>query len=118
MELLSVLERSFAVFGSGSATRIYLASGVTDMRKNFNGLYALVRDHRGCDPESGSGLCIEGKPTLVQASFPRRPVGLHLAPEERNASLLQAFLHALNGACLPCEDPLRRLHARCFFRHQ
>jgi transposase len=23
------------------------------MRKNFNGLYGLVRDHLGCDPESG-----------------------------------------------------------------
>jgi transposase len=25
----------------------------TDMRKGFNGLYGLVRDHLGCDPESG-----------------------------------------------------------------
>ncbi len=23
------------------------------MRRNFNGLYGLVRDHLGCDPESG-----------------------------------------------------------------
>jgi len=23
------------------------------MRKNFNGLYGLVRDHMGCDPASG-----------------------------------------------------------------
>ena len=23
------------------------------MRKNFNGLYGLVRDHLGCDPQSG-----------------------------------------------------------------
>jgi transposase len=23
------------------------------MRKNFNGLYGVVRDHLGCDPESG-----------------------------------------------------------------
>src|ERR1035441_1772665 len=42
-----------AMFGFGPATRIYLAPGVTDMRKNFNGLYGLVRDHLGCDPESG-----------------------------------------------------------------
>jgi transposase len=41
------------VFGFGPATRIYLAPGATDMRKNFNGLYGLVRDHLGCDPESG-----------------------------------------------------------------
>ncbi|MGA8090806.1 MAG: IS66 family insertion sequence element accessory protein TnpB [Terracidiphilus sp.] len=41
------------MFGFGPATRIYVASGATDMRKNFNGLYGLVREHLGCDPESG-----------------------------------------------------------------
>jgi transposase len=41
------------VFGFGPATRIYVAAGATDMSKNFNGLYGLVRDHLGCDPESG-----------------------------------------------------------------
>src|ERR1700683_2075420 len=39
--------------GFGPATRIYVAAGATDMRKNFNGLYGLVRDHLGCNPESG-----------------------------------------------------------------
>ena len=32
------------MFGLGPATRIYLAGGVTDMRKGFEGLYGLVRD--------------------------------------------------------------------------
>jgi len=41
------------VFGFGPATRIYLAPGATDMRKNFNGLYGLVRDQLLCDPMSG-----------------------------------------------------------------
>lgn len=41
------------MFGFGPATRIYVAAGATDMRKNFNGLYGLVRDHLGCDPETG-----------------------------------------------------------------
>ena len=41
------------MFGFGPATRIYLAAGATDMRKGFNGLYGLVRDHLDCDPESG-----------------------------------------------------------------
>jgi len=41
------------MFGFGPATRIYVAAGATDMRKNFNGLYGLVRGHLGCDPESG-----------------------------------------------------------------
>jgi transposase len=41
------------VFGLGAATRIYLAPGATDMRKGFEGLYGLVRDHLLCDPLSG-----------------------------------------------------------------
>jgi len=41
------------VFGVGSATRIYLAAGATDLRKSFEGLYGLVRDHLLCDPLSG-----------------------------------------------------------------
>ena len=41
------------MFGFGPATRIYVAAGATDMRKSFNGLYGLVRDQLGCDPESG-----------------------------------------------------------------
>ena len=41
------------MFGFGPATRIYVAAGATDMRKNFNGLYGLVRDQLGCEPESG-----------------------------------------------------------------
>jgi transposase len=41
------------VFGFGAATRIYLATGATDMRKGFNGLYGLVRDRLQCDPLSG-----------------------------------------------------------------
>jgi transposase len=36
----------------GSA-RIYLASGVTDMRKSFNGLYALARGVLQSDPLEG-----------------------------------------------------------------
>lgn len=41
------------MFGFGPATRIYVATGATDMRKSFNGLYGLVRDVLACDPESG-----------------------------------------------------------------
>jgi transposase len=41
------------MFGFGLATRIYVATGATDMRKSFNGLYGLVRDCLGCAPESG-----------------------------------------------------------------
>ena len=41
------------MFGIGPATRIYLASGATDMRKGFEGLYGLARDRLQCEPLSG-----------------------------------------------------------------
>lgn len=41
------------MFGWGPATRIYLAAGATDMRKGFDGLYALVRDRLELEPLSG-----------------------------------------------------------------
>jgi transposase len=41
------------MFGLGPATRIYLAAGVTDMRKGFEGLYGLARDRLMCEPLSG-----------------------------------------------------------------
>jgi transposase len=41
------------MFGIGPATRIYLAAGATDMRKGFDGLFALVRDRLSCEPLSG-----------------------------------------------------------------
>ena len=41
------------MFGLGLATKIYVAVEAVDMRKGFEGLYGLVRDHLNCDPESG-----------------------------------------------------------------
>jgi transposase len=41
------------MFGWGPATRIYLAAGATDMRKGFDGLYALVRERLELEPLSG-----------------------------------------------------------------
>lgn len=37
----------------GSATRIYLAPGATDMRKGFDGLHGLVKHCMQADPLSG-----------------------------------------------------------------
>lgn len=37
----------------GGNARIYLAPGVTDMRKSFNGLYALARNELEADPRQG-----------------------------------------------------------------
>jgi transposase len=41
------------MFGLGPATKIYIAVEAIDMRKGFEGLYGLVRDHLGQDPLSG-----------------------------------------------------------------
>jgi transposase len=41
------------MFAMGAATRIYVATGATDMRKSFNGLYGLIRERLECDPASG-----------------------------------------------------------------
>ena len=41
------------MFSIGSATRVYVATGATDMRKGFEGLFGLVRDRLQADPLSG-----------------------------------------------------------------
>ena len=41
------------MFGLGPATRVYIAVESVDMRKGFEGLYGLVRDHLNEDPLSG-----------------------------------------------------------------
>jgi transposase len=41
------------VLALGAATRIYLALGATDMRKGFDGLFAVVRHRLELDPLSG-----------------------------------------------------------------
>ena len=41
------------MFGLGLATKIYVAVEAVDMRKGFEGLYALVRDQLRADPLSG-----------------------------------------------------------------
>ncbi len=41
------------MLGLGAATRIFVATGATDMRLGFNGLYALVVGQIKQDPQSG-----------------------------------------------------------------
>lgn len=41
------------MFGPGAATKIYIALESIDMRKGFEGLHGLVRDHLNEDPLSG-----------------------------------------------------------------
>ncbi len=76
------------MIGLGAATRIYLAAGVTDLRKSFDGLYGIVEEALALDPMSGalfvfcnrsrnrlkvlywdgSGLCVLAK-RLEQGTF-------------------------------------------------
>jgi transposase len=41
------------MFGLGLATKIFIATETIDMRKGFEGLHGLVRDHLNQDPLSG-----------------------------------------------------------------
>jgi transposase len=41
------------MFGLGAATRIYVATGATDMRLSFDGLYSLVIGQIRQSPQSG-----------------------------------------------------------------
>jgi transposase len=41
--------------------RVWLAAGVTDMRKGFDGLAALVQVHLGHDPFSGQLFAFRGR---------------------------------------------------------
>lgn len=41
------------MLGLGAATRIYVATGATDMRLGFDGLYALVVGQLQQDPQTG-----------------------------------------------------------------
>ena len=41
------------MFSPGLATKIFIAVEAIDMRKGFEGLFGLVRDHLGEDPLSG-----------------------------------------------------------------
>ena len=41
------------MIGLGAATRIYVATGATDMRLGFNGMYGLVQSRLASDPANG-----------------------------------------------------------------
>ena len=49
------------MIGFGSNTKVYLASGVTDMRKGFDGLAALVQTQINADPFSGQLFVFRGR---------------------------------------------------------
>lgn len=44
-----------------SGSRVWLATGHTDMRKGFDGLASLVQDHLARDPFSGQAFVFRGR---------------------------------------------------------
>ena len=50
------------MFGLSPATKIFVAIDAIDMRKGFEGLHGLVRDHLGQDPLSGHLFLFTNKP--------------------------------------------------------
>jgi transposase len=50
------------MLGLGAATRVFVATGGTDMRLGFNGLYALVVGQLKEDPQSGHLFLFANKP--------------------------------------------------------
>lgn len=96
------------MFTVGGATKIYLATGGTDLRRGYRGLYAQIKSQLGQEPLSGdlyvfcnqrresvkifycdgSGLCVFGK-RLQKGTFRWPGVG------ERSVVLTATQLHLL-----------------------
>jgi len=53
LRTLGGVDRSDSMITFSSMTQVYLASGVTDMRKSFNGLHGIVAESLALDPTSG-----------------------------------------------------------------
>jgi transposase len=49
------------MIGLPAGTRVWLAAGVTDMRKGFDGLAAQAQTVLGQDPFSGHVFCFRGR---------------------------------------------------------
>lgn len=49
------------MIGPPAGVRVYLAAGVTDMRKGFDGLAALVQQRLRQDPSGGAVYAFRGK---------------------------------------------------------
>jgi transposase len=54
-------------------TRVWLAPGVTDMRKGFNGLAALAEKVLEQDPYSGHLFVFRGRRGDLMQKLPRNP---------------------------------------------
>jgi transposase len=49
------------MIGLPTGTRIWLAAGITDMRRGFDGLAAIVQEHLAADPFGGHVFVFRGR---------------------------------------------------------
>jgi transposase len=71
------------VIGPPAGVRVYLAAGITDMRKGSDGLAALVQQRLRQDPFGGSVYAFRGKRgdliSIAADRFHRYDGGIHIA---------------------------------------
>jgi transposase len=56
-----MLQQAVSALAPPAGVRVWLAAGVTDMRKGFDGLAALVQQRLGQDPFSGQLFAFRGR---------------------------------------------------------
>jgi hypothetical protein len=96
--------RKRMMFGLGPATKIYIAVHAIDMRKGFERLHGLVRDHFGAGfAEWPSVFVHQSDPDAMEGAGVgwKRVVGLRAAPGERQLPL------ATGGRRGECHDARR-----------
>lgn len=79
------------MLGLGAATRVFVATGGTDMRLGFNGLYALVVGQLKEDPQSGHLFLFANKrrDRMKILFFDNFSLGLRSAHGEGTVALAQ-----------------------------
>ena len=91
----------------GPGVRIWIAAGVTDMRRGFDGLAAMVQQQLGQDPFSGALFLFRGR-RGQQATF-----SIQFSHRQNRVSLASAIRADVAGvASPPREGSAMYLHGR------
>jgi transposase len=109
------------MIGLSSGRRIFLATGVTDLRRGYNGLYALILDQLGAEPLSGALFvfcnrrkdaikifCYDAGGWWVCAKRLEQGTFRWPASGARTVELMAADLHLLLSGIDPARTRLRR----------